>query len=143
MVAAFPSGEKEIPDEITPDGIARQRLLLLTEQPPSAGHAMVMRWVPAGTSSMAVGTVEALKSAVASGVGMAILPEIAVSGNIPNVTLRPLRPPIVRTLALIEHRNKPNEPALEIVRNALLELRTPMAAKRNTSRRPTKSSRRP
>jgi DNA-binding transcriptional LysR family regulator len=74
---------------------------------------------------------------------MAILPEIAVSGNIPNVTLRPLRPPIVRTLALIEHRNKPNEPALEIVRNALLELRTPMVAKRNTSRRPTKSSRRP
>ena len=29
-----------------------------------------------------------------------------------------------RMLALIEHRNKPNEPALEIVRNALLALRT-------------------
>jgi len=141
MVAAFPTGEKEIPDEVTPDRIARQRLLLLTEQPPSAGHTMVMKWVPAGTPSMAVGTVEALKSAVASGVGMAILPEIAVRGNIPNITLRPLRPPIVRTLALIEHRNKPNERALEIVRDALLQLRAPMAAKRSTPRRSTKSRR--
>jgi DNA-binding transcriptional LysR family regulator len=140
MVAAFPAGEKGIPDEVTPDHVARQRLLLLTEQPPSAGQTMVMRWVPAGTSSMAVGTVEALKSAVASKVGMAILPEIAVGGGIPNITLRPLRPPLVRTLALIEHRNKPNEHALEIVRNALLQLKTPLAARRNTSRRPTKSS---
>jgi hypothetical protein len=35
-----------------------------------------------------------------------------------------LRPPLSRMLALIEHRNKPNEPALESVRNALLALRT-------------------
>jgi len=39
-----------------------------------------------------------------------------------------LRPALSRTLALIEHRNKPNEPALEIVRNALLTLRTVAAA---------------
>jgi hypothetical protein len=38
--------------------------------------------------------------------------------------VRPLQPPLARTLALIEHRNKPNAPALEIVRNALLTLRT-------------------
>jgi hypothetical protein len=34
-----------------------------------------------------------------------------------------LQPPLQRTLALIQHRNKPDEPALEIVRNALLTLR--------------------
>jgi hypothetical protein len=37
--------------------------------------------------------------------------------------VRTLQPPLARTLALIEHRNKPNEPALDIVRGALLSLR--------------------
>jgi len=41
--------------------------------------------------------------------------------------LRPLHPPLNRTLALVEHRNKPNEPALQIVRNALLALAAPAA----------------
>ena len=46
MLAAFPAGENNVPSEITPEYITRQRLLLLTEQPPSAGHTVVMRWVP-------------------------------------------------------------------------------------------------
>jgi len=129
MLAAFPASETNVPSEVTPEYIAHQRLLLLTEQPPSAGHTVVMRWVPVGTPSMAVGTVEALKSAVASNVGMAILPEVAVNANMPNIILRPLRPPLMRTLALIEHRNKPNELALQIVRKALLELAAPAAGK--------------
>jgi DNA-binding transcriptional LysR family regulator len=137
MLAAFPASEKDVPGEITPEYIRRQRLLLLTEQPPSAGHTTVMGWVPAGTPSLAVGTVEALKSAVASNVGMAILPEVAVTANTPNIILRPLRPPLTRTLALVEHRNKPNERALEIVRNALLEL----AAAKTTKRRNRRSTR--
>ena len=142
MVAAFPAAEKDVPKEITPDYVARQRLLLLTEQPPSAGHTMVLRWVPAGTASMAVGTVEALKSAVASNVGMAILPQVAVNGDTANVILRPLRPPLLRTLALVEHRNKPNEPALEIVRNALLALRVPINTKYKPSRNVAKLAKR-
>jgi DNA-binding transcriptional LysR family regulator len=133
MLAVLPASEKDVPEEITPEYIMRQRLLLLTEQLPSAGHATVMRWVAAGTPSMAVGTIEALKSAVASNVGMAILPEVAVHPNMPNIILRPLRPPLTRTLALIEHRNKPNEPALQIVRNALLELAAPAAGKQDAS----------
>ena len=47
----------------------------------------------------------------------------------------PLLPPVPSTLALIEHRNKPNEPALEIVRNALLALHAgdePKSAGRTT-----------
>ena len=122
MFAAFPASEKGVPEEITPEYITRQRLLLLTEQPPSAGQTTVLGWVPAGTPSMAVGTVEALKSAVASDVGMAILPEVAIDASMPNIILRPLRPPLIRTLALVEHRNKPDGPALQIVRSALLEL---------------------
>jgi DNA-binding transcriptional LysR family regulator len=90
---------------------------------------------------MAVGTVEALKSAVASNVGMAILPEVAIHPNMANIILRPLRPPLNRTLAIIEHRNKPNEPALQIVRNALLELAAPAARKSKMRSRLIKSRR--
>jgi len=68
--------------------------------------------------------VEALKSAVASNLGMAIVPEVSVAMHLSDFIVRPLRPPLSRMLALIEHRNKPNEPALESVRNALLSLRT-------------------
>lgn len=136
MIAAIPASEKNLPGEITPDYFARQRRLLLTEQLPSAGHTMVMKWVAPGTPSMAVGTVEALKSAVGSDVGIAIMPEVAVKKGTPNIILRPLRPPLFRTLALIEHRNKPNDPALEIVRDALLGMRVPLEP---TSRKPRKS----
>jgi DNA-binding transcriptional LysR family regulator len=90
---------------------------------------------------MAVGTIEALKSAVASNVGMAILPEVAVHANMANIMLRPLRPPLHRTLALIEHRNKPNEPALQIVRNTLLELAAPALANSKVRSRLIKSRR--
>jgi hypothetical protein len=40
-----------------------------------------------------------------------------------DIVVRPLHPPLVRVLALIEHRSKPDEQAIAIVRNALLGLR--------------------
>jgi DNA-binding transcriptional LysR family regulator len=79
-----------------------------------------------------LGTVEALKSAVASNLGMAIVPEVSVAMHLSDFIVRPLRPPLSRMLALIEHRNKPNEPALESVRNALLSLRTVGATESRT-----------
>jgi DNA-binding transcriptional LysR family regulator len=68
---------------------------------------------------------------------MAIVPEVAVAMHMSDFIVRPLRPPLARTLALIEHRNKPNEPALEIVRNALLTLRAdgPIEPKKDKRRR--------
>ena len=132
MVAIFPVGTRDIPKEVTPDYVARQPLLLLTEQTSSAAHVLVTGWLTGQTPSMPLGTVEALKSAVASDLGMAILPEVAVSGRMPDIVVRPLRPPLSRTLALIEHRNKPNEPALETVRNALLALQSDVPGERDT-----------
>jgi DNA-binding transcriptional LysR family regulator len=125
LVAIFPVGTPSVPEEITPDYVARQ--LLLVELTSSAGHGIVTRWLsgqaPGPREPMPLGTVEALKSAVASNLGMAIIPEVAIVAHRSDFIVRPLRPPLTRTLALIEHRNKPNEPAIEIVRNALLELR--------------------
>ena len=93
----------------------------------SAAHPLVMRWLsgamPLPREPMPLGTVEALKSAVASNLGMSIVPEAAIPRHPSDISVRPLQPPLQRTLALIQHRNKPDEPALEIVRNALLMLR--------------------
>jgi hypothetical protein len=71
---------------------------------------------------MHVGIIEAAKQAVASDLGMSMVPDSCVAEPTPHFIVRPLNPPVPCTLALVEHRNKPNEPALEIVRNALLGL---------------------
>jgi DNA-binding transcriptional LysR family regulator len=126
LVAIFPAGTRGLPDEVTPEFVARQPLLM--EHTGGAVYALVVRWL-SGLGAlprppMHLGTIEALRSAVASNLGMSIVPEIAVAGHSLDIIVRPLRPQLSRTLALIEHRNKPNEPALEIVRNALLALRS-------------------
>ena len=84
---------------------------------------------------MPLGTIEALKSAVASNLGMAIVPEVAVAQRMSDFVVRTLQPPLARTLALIEHRNKPNEPALDIVRGVLLSLRMAEAIEPETGKR--------
>jgi DNA-binding transcriptional LysR family regulator len=84
---------------------------------------------------MQLGTIEALKTAVESNLGMSIVPEMSVTRHSPEIIVRPLRPPVPCPLALIEHRNKPNEPALEIVRNALLALRDEGQLQRRSGKR--------
>jgi DNA-binding transcriptional LysR family regulator len=147
LVAIFPAGTRNLPEEVTPDYVARQPLLLLMEQRISADHQLVTGWLsgvtPLPRQPMNLGTVEALKEAVSSKFGMAIVPDVAVSGHTPDIIVRPLRPPLPCTLALIEHHNKPNESALEIVRTALLTLRTDAASEPTTSKhRSNKPSRR-
>jgi len=73
---------------------------------------------------MLMGTVEAIKKVVALGLGMSIVPDVSVAEAQSEIVVRPLRPPVPCTLGLIEHSDKPNEPALEIVRTALLTLQT-------------------
>jgi DNA-binding transcriptional LysR family regulator len=81
--------------------VARRPLLLLTKQTSSAGHALVRGWMSGRAPSMPLGPVEALKGAVASNLGMAILPEAAVCGRMPDIVVQPLRPPLSRTQTLI------------------------------------------
>jgi DNA-binding transcriptional LysR family regulator len=140
LVAIFPADMKGIPQEVTPEYVAQQPLVM--EHTGGAVHALVTRWLseraPMPRPLMYLGTMEALKSAVASNLGMSIVPEMAVAKPVPEIVVRPLRPLLSRTLALIEHRNKPNEPALEIVRTALLGLRASAAAANGRARGPSK-----
>src|ERR1700716_1057907 len=137
LVAIFPVGTRGVPDEITPGYVARQNLLV--EHASSSANSLVLGWLsePAAPhrAPAALGTVEALKSAVASNLGMAIVPEVSIAMHLSDFIVRPLRPSLSRTLALVEHRNKPNEPALEIVRNALLALRPVGAIESQTHQR--------
>jgi DNA-binding transcriptional LysR family regulator len=137
MWAIFPADTRNVPDVITPADVARYNLLV--EQRSSAAYALVMGWLHGhargSRQPMPLGTVEALKSAVASNLGIAIVPEVAIATHKSDFIVRPLRPSLSRTLALIEHRNKPNEPALEIVRNALLGLQS-FATTKSNKRRP-------
>jgi DNA-binding transcriptional LysR family regulator len=124
LVAILPPNTRGVPDEIAPEYVARQNLL--TEHTRSSAYPLVLGWLGKQQmlrDPMPIGTVDALKTAVASKLGMALVPEVSVAKHKTDFIVRPLRPPLGRTLALIEHRSKPNEPALEIVRNALLDMR--------------------
>ena len=125
-VAILPKSFPSIPDEITPQHAARLPLVL--EHARGALHPRIMAWLarymPLPRPPMEVGIVEAAKQAVASGLGMSIVPDVSVAVHDPNIVVRPLRPAIPCTLGLIARRVKPSEPAYEIVREVLLRLRT-------------------
>lgn len=133
VVAILPRDTRAVPAEITPGYVAQQHLL--TEHTRSSGYVLVMDWLgrqPMLREPMPIGTVEGLKTSVASGLGMGLVPEISVARHKSDFIVRPLKPPLSRTVGLIEHRNKPDEPALEIVRNTLLGMR---AADETSARR--------
>jgi DNA-binding transcriptional LysR family regulator len=70
--------------------------------------------------------IEAIKSAVSAGLGMAIVPGPAVTESPPlnSIVVRPLDPPLGRTLGLVMRRGRTAPPALRIVREAIMTLRS-------------------
>jgi DNA-binding transcriptional LysR family regulator len=143
LVAILPTGTPDIPDVITPEYAAQQSMVL--EHTRGAVYGLVMQWLskqlPLPLAPMHLGTVEAMKKVVGQGLGMSIVPDVAVADATPDVVVRPLSPPARCTLALAEHRCKPNEPALEIVRNALLGLKdAPEAVETSCAKHPTRGA---
>ena len=72
---------------------------------------------------MEIEDIGVIKHLVALGLGAAIVPEEAITGDVPVAGLlhRPLDPPLVVTLALIRRRHQPDDPALRIVSEAILK----------------------
>jgi len=126
LVTIVPAAMKDVPRVIVPEWAARHRLVM--EHDRGALYALVMRWMvkelPLAQAPMHVGIVEAAKQAVASGLGISFVPDISVTEHSPHIIVRPLKPVVPLALALAEHRNKPPSAALDIVRRALLNLRT-------------------
>src|SRR5438067_11232539 len=124
LVAILPVDTQQVPEVVTPDYAARQSLIL--EHREGAVNALIMQWLskqlPLPNQPTLLGTVEAMKTVVSMGLGMALVPDVAVAEPGPNIVVRPLRPAMPCTLALIERRDKPDDRALDIVRAALPEL---------------------
>jgi DNA-binding transcriptional LysR family regulator len=128
MVAILPATERDIPESVTPAYVAERRLILEYQKVP---HQQLSRaWLLAGgiepRPTMEFDGIEAIKSAVAAELGMAIVPGPAMSQDSPvnNVIVRPLDPPLQRTLGLVERHGRATPPALRIVREAIMTLRS-------------------
>lgn len=139
MVAVMPAGWDDIPDLVTPAYAVRQPVIM--EHTRAALPGLILDWLKsegAPRVPMHLGTIEALKSAAAASLGMAIIPEMTLDGRESDIVVRQLDPPLERTLALIEHHSKGPSPALDIVRKAMLGIRNdrrsrsqPRSAKRH------------
>jgi DNA-binding transcriptional LysR family regulator len=122
MVAIFPTTAGDIPDVVTPDYVARQFLVLES----GAIHGLIAGWLVGHAvsphSTMMISAVEAVKTVVAVGLGMSIVPGLSVKHAPDGLAVRPLDPPLTRTLALIHHPDKTDDLAFRIARDALMEL---------------------
>ena len=126
MVAILPGTDHSIPARVTPADVASRTLILEYQRVP---HRQLSRaWLQAGgvevRPAMEFDSIEAIKSAVSAGLGMAIVPGPAMSEGPPmnSVIVRPLDPPLTRTLGLVERRGRAEPPALGIVRDAIMTL---------------------
>ena len=128
MVAILPATEHAIPDKMTPSDVASRALILEYQRVP---HRQLSRaWLQAGgvavQPAMEFDSIEAIKSAVSAGLGIAIVPEPAMSHAPPlnSIVVRPLDPPLVRTLGLVQRQGRVATSAVKLVREAIMRLRT-------------------
>jgi DNA-binding transcriptional LysR family regulator len=85
--------------------------------------------------AMSLGSVEAIKELVAAGLGCAVLPGMAVQGTHGSaVEVRPLSPPLARTLAVVVRKDKRLHRGLRETVAALQALGTPPKPARSKAR---------
>ena len=122
MTAILPATARSLPDEISPDYVARQFLVLEI----GGINALVTGWLSEHgsppQSTMTIATVEAVKAIVSSGIGMSVVPKMVMANASDDIVARPLRPPLTRTLGLIHHPKKVDDLAFRTVRDALMGL---------------------
>jgi DNA-binding transcriptional LysR family regulator len=127
LLAIFPASERNLPAAITASELAKRPLILESVR---ANHPrLTQNWMrAAGLEArpvMEIDNIEAIKSMVAAGLGASVIPGTAIRRRREprGIAVRPLKPPLVRTLALIQRRDKPNDPAIRIVREMLMTLK--------------------
>jgi DNA-binding transcriptional LysR family regulator len=126
MQAFFPGDERNLPRQATPAYLAGRSLLL--SQRRSQTYKIIDSWFESAGLElkpvMELGNTEAIKTLVAAGVGVGILPLERKQGPLPHgeVQVRPLNPPLVRELGLVRRRDKSLEKPLRIVHEALITL---------------------
>jgi len=125
-VAILPPTATRAPKRVTAEDLARQSLIL---DLPSAKYARLVRaWFEANGVEprpvMETSAYESVKQLVLAGLAASILPRVAVqSSQYAELVVRPLRPALTWELALVMRRDKPPDPAIDDMRDALLALR--------------------
>jgi DNA-binding transcriptional LysR family regulator len=123
LVAILPPGERGAGLPITAKELVRYPMIMEFRR---AGTArLVWDWLAAQDQqmrpAMEIDSIEAIAQCVGAGLGAAIVPRVAVASA--DVVVRPLRPRLKRTLGVIQRIDKPDEPALRHVREALMSLK--------------------
>jgi DNA-binding transcriptional LysR family regulator len=126
MVAIMPATDHAIPEKLSPADVASRPLILEYQRVP---HQQLSRaWLQAGGVAirpiMEFDSIEAIKSAVSAGLGMAIVPGPAMSHAPPmnSILVRPLDPPLVRTLGLVRRKGRAESVAVRLVCEMILAL---------------------
>jgi DNA-binding transcriptional LysR family regulator len=126
MVAVLPPTEQNAPPKL--DAATLGRYPLIFDSTGATMHQIARGWFRAAgiepRAAMELGHA-AMRNLISAGLGASILPIEAVLGDSSNapVVLRPLDPPVTRTLAIIRRNDKPDELALTQVQEALLSLK--------------------
>lgn len=127
LLAIFPPDANGVPSHATPQSLAQHSLLF--ERPHAQVNQLILAWfAAAGFAPRPAMELDNLGSAarmVGVGLGVSIVPE-RVAADVQaqfGALVRPLMPALSRTLAYVQRRDKPDEPALRLVREALLTLR--------------------
>jgi DNA-binding transcriptional LysR family regulator len=124
MVAIFHAAAEDIPQVVTP--ASRKGRPLILKYHHVNQHRLSRGWLQAGgvdvRPALQSDGIEAIKYAVAAGLGVAIVPSSALNCGpaLNSIIARPLDPPLTRTLGLIQRREKYDDPALRVVREAIL-----------------------
>jgi len=126
MVAIFSDRTEGLPSKVTPQYLLQHTLIL--EYTRAHVRALIMGWLAGDGAevrpAMELDNLEAVRRMVAAGLGASIVPAAVVSephaGS--DIVARPLEPALTRTLVLAQRRDKPSDPALAHVRQALLSL---------------------
>jgi DNA-binding transcriptional LysR family regulator len=125
MVAVLPPTEQDAPRTL--DAATLGRYPLIFDSTGATMHQIARGWFRAAgiepRAAMELGHA-AMRNLISAGLGASILPIEAVLGDSSNapVVLRPLDPPLTRTLAIIRRSDKRDELALTQVHEALLAI---------------------
>lgn len=133
MMAFFPGAERRLPREADPRYLAGRNLILSNRQ--SQTYRIIASWFEAEGIAlkpiMELANTEAIKTLVAAGIGVGILPlerkqGILVYGR---TQVRPLKPRLMRALSVVRRRERNPDPAIQVVLEAVRALATDRSAR--------------
>ena len=124
LVAIFPADTPGVPRHVTPEFMARHKLLL--EAARAQVKALILDWISPATRqlrpAMLLDNFDTIARMVVVGLGASIVPASVVE-NAPrrrDLIVRPLQPGLQRTLGLIMHKKKVLDRATRIFHDAVL-----------------------